>query len=165
MNTLADLKRKLKVGTSIKLIYSRMENSKRLNLLRYVIKTQTNGVYLNEDKNATKGSFLELPRASLINYNEKEGILEVFCPITRELNEEEQEVWDKQPQDEEQSKIDLMTDTNTMFYRRKQYFKNCGFGYLFYEADNSKKITFYNGKPLVIDKTEKGDLDLKYKIE
>lgn len=163
MQTFADLKRKLQVGTSIKMIFSKIENSKKLNVVRYVVKTQGNGVYLNEDKNATKGSFLELPRASLINF--EGNILEIYTPLKRPLNEEEQKIWDNQPQDEKQQELDLMTDTNIMFYRRKHYFKECGFGYLFYEKDASKRITFEAGKPFIWDRNLKGDLDLKYEIQ
>ena len=166
MGTLADLKRKLIIGTPITLIYARQglaSNNKRLNLLRYVIKTQTNGIYLAEDKNATKGSFLELPKASLMDFTE--GILSIYTTGLRDLTEEEKQIIANQPKDEEQSRIDMISDGSTMFYREKAYFKEKNAEYLF--LGNSKVImglSFDSNNNKVRDETLKGDLDLKYKI-
>ena len=63
--TQTELKRKLQIGIPLKMVYTSWGNTNKLNVVRYVVKLQGNGVYLNEDKESKKGSFLEFGKASL----------------------------------------------------------------------------------------------------
>ena len=64
MKTLAELKRDLEVGDSITTIKNDY-HPERVGQKRYIVKKQGNGIYLNEDKNAVTGSFLEFKNAKL----------------------------------------------------------------------------------------------------
>lgn len=158
--TQAELKRKLQVGTPLKMVYTSWGNDNKLNVIRYVVKIQGNGVYLNEDKEATKGSFLEFGKASL--FEETEKGFKLFKPGFRDLNKEEKEILKNQPIDEEQEKIDIMTDGSQMFYRRQAYFKKCGFEYLGSCSKSIKGLYFTNGR--IRDESIKGNLSIEYKL-
>lgn len=67
MKTLADLKRRIKVGTKIKKIYGIKQNDK----IRTVNKVQTNGFYMD-------GSWLEYPKSTLIEFNK--NMFTVYFP-------------------------------------------------------------------------------------
>jgi hypothetical protein len=167
--TLADLRRKLKLGQGVKLVNAQgvKPDNPRLNLVRYVIKVQGNGVYLNSDKTATKGSFLELPKASLMEMDETG--FKTFTAGLRELTPEEQEIIKNEPQDAKQEEIDLMTDGSQMFYRRKAYYTEKDALYLF--SGNSKTL---QGKYLIQgrkgesdkirDDAIKGEMSLSYEF-
>lgn len=74
MKTLADLKRALSLGAGIRMtsFYGNSDRKNKLvGVVRYVVKSNTTGVYLNEDKTATKGSFLDWPKASLLEFDGK----------------------------------------------------------------------------------------------
>ena len=156
--TKAEIRKKLQKGTSLKMIFNSMGHTNKLNIVRFVVNTQGNGVYLNEDKDAAKGSFLEFPKSSLIESTDKG--FKTFKPGFRDLNEEELKILENQPKDEEQQKIDIMTDGSQMFYRRKRYFKECGFEYLGSCSKTIKGLYFMNGR--IRDDKIKGDLDLEY---
>ena len=159
--TKAEIQRKLQKGTGLKMTFNSLSgHSNKLNVVRYVIKTQTNGVYLNEDKNAVKGSFLEFPKSSLIEVTNKG--FKTFEAGFRDLNEEEKRILENQPKDEKQDEIDLMTDGSQMFYRRKAYFKECDFEYLFSCSKTIKGLYFMNGR--IRDDKIKGDLSLEYEF-
>lgn len=68
MKTLADLKRRIKVGTKIKKLYGIKQNDK----IRTVNKIQTNGFYMD-------GSWLDYPKSTLIEF-EGENIFIVYFP-------------------------------------------------------------------------------------
>ena len=68
MKTLADLKRRIKVGTKIKKIYGIKQNDK----IRTVNKVQTNGFYMDY-------SWLEYPKSTLIEF-EGENTFIVYFP-------------------------------------------------------------------------------------
>ena len=159
--TIAELKRKLQIGTPLKMVYTIWGNTAKIGVVRYVVKTQGNGIYLSENKEDTKGSFLEFPKASLFEMTEKG--FKFFKLGFRDLTEEERQILNNQPEDEEQLERDLLTDTNIMYYRRKQYFKDVGYEYL--SVANSKLIQgkkLMNGK--VLDEAVKGDLSIEYEF-
>lgn len=161
---LSDLKRKLMIGTALKLIGFKIPfsvNNNNLNKIRYVVKIQSNGIYLNEDKTATKGSFLEYPKASLLEVTEKG--FKIFEAGERDLTDEEKKIKENEPKDEEQNKIDMMTDTNTMFYRKKRYYMESGFFYLFGTEKQQGKRYCFNDKK-IIDDNIKGELSLEYEF-
>jgi hypothetical protein len=169
MRTLADLKRELTVGKSLKLISFSTPfavNNKNLNKVRFIVRIQGNGLYLNEDKNTTKGSYLEFPKASLLEYDGK--TIKIYEPGIRDLTEEEKKIRDNEPKDDEQDRIDMMSDGSQMFYRRKQYYKEKGCEYLFWgdsTRGKSKHITRQgNGELKIVDDSIKGIVSLIYEV-
>lgn len=169
MKTIADLKRDMVIGRSLKLVFFETPfnvNNKNLNKVRYVVKTQGNGVYLNEDKQADKGSFLDYPKASLCEYDGK--TLTIYEPGVRDLTKEEQSIIDNEPKDDEQEKFDMLTDGSTMFYRRKHYYQDKGSEYLFNGGSNRGKSKHVkrdgNGVLRVVDDAIKGKVSLRYEI-
>ena len=161
IQNLSELKRKLIVGTPIKSIYNRLGN-KNVGIQRYVIKTQGNGVYLSENKESKKGSFLEFPKASLIEFTENG--FKIFESGVRDLTKEEQECIDNEPKDEEQENIDLMSDTNVMFYKRQLYYKNSKFPYLGSSTKAIRGKYFLVGERKIRDDNIKGELSIEYEI-
>lgn len=166
MKTLADLKRDLKIGDSITLVESpNRPNNSWLNIGRYIVKKQGNGVYLSENKNADRGSFLELPNAKLVEYDGKE--IRIYDPAKRPLTDQEQKIWDNRPSQRSENKkrleYDLLSGTNVMFYQDKKYFNDKGMGYLYYEKNNRYK--FNPNDMTITDKQLKGDLALRYIID
>jgi len=161
IRSLSDLKRKLKKGQAVKLIYTRWGNTAKLNKIRYVVNTQGNGVYLNENPNENKGSFLEFSKASLFEPTEKG--FKFFLAGERDLNEKEKEIKFNEPEDTEQEERDLMADTNIMFYRRKHYYSKVGYEYLQgLRAVNGYKYNSTTGK--VLDPNFKGELSVEYEF-
>ena len=82
MKTFADLKRDLKLGTGIEMVnfHNGQDIPERLQSIRYVVKVKSNGVELNKDKNATKGSllvFILSPHLFIFPYSPRTG------PLTR----------------------------------------------------------------------------------
>jgi len=162
LNTLSDLKRKLQKGQGLKLVNyfglteadPKKPGSSRLGVTRYVVKVQTNGVYLSPDKNATTGSYWEFPPASLVEVSDKG--FKVFGIGERPLNEKEKEVIANQPKD-------AMSDGSTMYYRRKNYFEKSGYGYL-YNNEWQKGLYFNSNKNVIMDKSTRGPLELEYEF-
>jgi hypothetical protein len=160
MRTLADLKRELTKGKALKLVYT-IWNKNNIGKIRYIVKTQTTGFYLNEDKNATKGTYLEFPKSSLLEITDKG--FKIFLAGKRDLNEQENEVLSNMPKDEEQSKIDIMTDTNVMYYREKTYLIQKGMLYL--KGNHAEKgLRFDSNTKKIIDDSIKGELSLEYEF-
>lgn len=165
--TIADLKRKMQIGKGIKLVYAYglKEDNPRLNKIRYIVKTQTNGVYLNEDKNTKVGSWLDFPKASLFEITEKG--FKIFSPIERDLTEEEKQIKENEPKDQKQEELDAISDGSQMFYRRKNYYKENGFEYLFganSKEINGKYLTHNKGVDKIRDSSIKGELSLEYEF-
>ena len=129
-------------------------------LIRNITRIQSNGFYLSQDNG--KDSYLEFPKASLFEADEKG--FKIFEAGLRELTEQEQAVKDNEPKDEKQEKIDMMSDGSTMFFRRKKYFSEKGFNYLFgNNKQEGKRLTFKEGNPIIQDESIKGKLILEYK--
>lgn len=167
MKTLADLKRDLCLGKSIKMTFTSFtfgdKPSPILNKVRYVVKAQSNCICLNEDKNATKGSWLQFPKASLLEYDG--NIIKIFRPALRSFTPEEQKIIDNEPKDDKQDEIDMLSDGNTMFRRKKRYYKESGHFYLFgTEKEQGKRLTHADKMPMIEDDSIKGELDLAYEV-
>jgi len=169
MKTLADLKRDLQVGDSITTIKNEMKPD-FVGKKRYIVKKQGNGIYLNEDKNATKGSFLEFKNAKLTEYDGEN--IRTYAVGKRPMTEEEKRVFNNMPskrkENEERIKMEIMTDTNGSWYIDKAYCKENNMEYLHSSTGQTKRIDYNdlnNGIYSIIDEQVKGDLELEYKIE
>jgi len=166
MKTLAELKRELNIGNSITLVESpTMVSHKWLNIKRYVIKKQGNGVYLSPDKNDTKGSFLEFTNAKLTEYDGKE--IRVYQPGNRELTAQEKHALDncpsKRPENKEIVEIDIMTDGSRSYWMDKEYYQNIGMEYL-ENSRGTKRVDWNRDSITIIDEQIKGNLLLRYTI-
>jgi hypothetical protein len=165
MKTLAELKRELNIGNTITLIESpTMPNHKWLNVKRYVVKKQGNGVYLSPDKNDTKGSFLEFTNAKLTEYDGKE--IRTYQPGHREFTEQEKHVLDncpsKRPENKEIVEGDIMCDMSTSYYMDEKYYRDLGMDYLHY-GRGTKRVDWSN--TTIVDEQIKGNLELRYVLD
>ena len=71
MNTLAQLKRELTVGTVLTMTrHDWFPNGKLIGKQRKVIRTQTNGIWM-ESETSSHGSFLEFKKASEVRVHDK----------------------------------------------------------------------------------------------
>lgn len=134
---------------------------KYLNVPRYIVKVQGNGVTLSPNKEDIKGSFMELPKASLVEY--ENDTIRIYDCALRELTEAEKSIMANEPKDEEQSDQDMMTDGNTMYYRREAYYKSKNADYL-RGHDYQKGMRYSVNDKKVYDESIKGELSLEYKI-
>jgi len=166
LKSFASMKRDLQVGDALTLVEApTMPNHTRLNIKRYIVRKQTNGWYLNPDKNADRGSFLDLPNAKLVEYDGEE--IRVYDAGIRPLTDKEKKIWDnrpsQRPENKKQWEIDMLSDTNILFWKDKQYFQKANMAYLHYEK--SSRLNFNSSTMTITDKQLKGNLILRYKIE
>ena len=150
MKKLADLKRDLQVGTKLKLIFSRfISRHKFLKTVRYVVKKNTQGICLNEDSTAKKGSYLDYPKASLLKYDGE--TITIYNSGKRHLTKKEKDIMLNVPKDEEQDRIDIMSDGSTMFWRRTRYYKEAGKYYLLGVSKEKGKRLLHGTRATVKD--------------
>lgn len=148
------------------LIQSQNAGHKFLNVPRYVIRKQSNGVYLAEDRGATKGSFLELPRASLVEYDGE--MIRVYGTGKRDMTEAEKNIRANmpscRPENKEKAINDLMTDGSSMFWADKAYFHQLNADYLAgHGTVRGLRYDFNEG--MIWDETLKGEVSLTYKLK
>lgn len=165
--TLSDLKRDLQIGDTLTLVEApKMPNHKYLNITRYVVRKQGNGVYLNADKDAKSGSFLEFTNAKLTEYDGK--TIKTFLPATRPLTDYEQRIYDNRPTSrpemKERIEMEIMTDTNGSYYMDKAYFRENGCEYLMGGEVRGLYLLHDGHEVSIRDKQLKGDLELSYII-
>jgi hypothetical protein len=164
MKTLAQLKRDLSVGTKVTLINSEtMPEHKFLNLERYVIKTQGNGITLGLKPDDKKGSFMEYPKATGLEYIDDTFTL--YTAGERPLTQEEKDILNnmpsKRPENKEKLEIEIMTDGNGLYWQDRAYFKDLDMQYL----EGYEKIRgLRRSQEVIQDDTIKGKIDLQYKI-
>lgn len=120
-----------------------------------------------------KISYLEVPKASLMDYSDTE--LVIYTHGFREPNEKEQKILDEwhdiQDSDDYKKKLqnDLLSDGSSTYWQKKKFFNQYNAGYLAgFEYQNGCSFDFnrYNeGRPDFINDTSvKGDAILKYKV-
>lgn len=154
MKTLADFKREI-MGKKLKRL-SRFGKVETEDIVKTVTKVGNSFIELDKSR-------LDIPRANLLEYDGK--TVKVFRSGFRELTKEEKEILENRPRDKEVEKIDLMTDSNMMFWRDKEYFKKSGKYYLMgIERVGGMYLTHKHGNPLIDDENIKGELILEYEI-
>jgi hypothetical protein len=132
---------------------------------RYVVKVKSNGVEFNPDKDATRGSFLDYPKATLCDFDGEN--FTIYNPALRELTAEEQNIMDtmpsKLPENAQQMENDMLTDGSTMFYRDNKHCQEAGMEYLRgHETIRGMRYS-YNDKK-VLDDNCRGTISMRYKI-
>ena len=162
MKTLADLKRDFPKTTQIIL-------KREPEVPRTFDKIQGTSFKFKKVNGGT--TYLEIPKASLLEYD---GVnVKIFEPGIRELTPEEQKVKDDEPKDDEQFRIDMLSDGSTMFYRSQRYYKDSGMFYLFgTEKEQGKRLTHSQKdpvtgfvKPMIEDDNIKGKLSIEYELK
>ena len=154
MKRLSDIKRFLQVSAVVRCTFGPKAGS-----LREVVAVQTNGIYFKTESAKNGKSWLNFPKASLLEVNETG--FKIYYPGSRDLTPEERACMDNEPRDPEQEKIDMLSDSSRMYYRRMGYYKSSPFPYLF-QHENGKSFNHQSGK--VTDPTVKGDLVLVYEF-
>ena len=164
METFAQLKRDLKVGKTLTMVYNSIKDSEtinaRLNKPRKILATQTNGIKL-EIANTGKGSFLELPCASLTEYDGKN--IKIYKCGKRDLTESEKRLIDNTPshrsENAQLAENDAVSDGSTTYWMDKAYFKENDAEWRW---DWSKGLRWDVNENKMWDKKIKGELDLAY---
>jgi hypothetical protein len=161
MKTLADLKRDLAMpGLKLNLV---SVSGIPKNEARTVFKIQTNNICFLKPDGKSK-SWLELPKASLLEYDGK--TIKIFEPARRPLTDKEKEIMANEPRDAKQDEIDMLSDGSTMYYRRERYYRDSGYFYLFgTKADKGMRLTHEKATPLIEDETLKGELSIIYEMQ
>jgi hypothetical protein len=145
MKTLADFKREMIIGKKMMMTsaYGKTEGGK-IGMERHIIKTQTNGVYLARDPNSKEGSWLDYPKASLMEYDGK--TLKTYDAGYRELTDEEKKVNKNMPshlkENEQKVQDDMMTDGSQMYWTDKRYLKEQGMEHLSFSEHKGMKLDY-----------------------
>lgn len=167
--TLAQLKRDAKSGNfSAEMIYRFGEDiPPKLQGIRKMVDANSVAIFfLNNDG---KKSELQIKRAALIDYTDDKLI---FYGIgVRPLTEAEQKAIDRwcaiEKENEEQLRLDILTDGNTMFWKKKRFFADNGMSYLMsYSLDEYGATPVYdeNGICGIRDINVRGEKEIEYKI-
>jgi hypothetical protein len=166
MKTLADLKRDAASGRLNAVMIERYGEKPEEKYSQKRKITRANTVSIFFDTNG-KESALEIPRASLVEYDGK--TLTIYAPGFRDLNTEEAAImveWDKITKTEryqEDAQRDAYTDGTSTFYQERSFFRNHGKMYLM-GCDEECGLKYDYNKKQIRDKSIKGDPQLKYNI-
>jgi len=167
MKTFADLKRDLIEGKTLTMTYNSIKDSEtinsRLNIPRKIGYTQTNGIFLEKGDNK-KGTWLELPCASLTEYDGK--TIKIYKCGKRELTKNEKEILDNEPSNRKENKQlaenDALTDGSSTYWMDKRYY---GENDANWRWDWSKGLRWDCNDRKMWDKKIKGELDLQYTLK
>ena len=159
MKTLADFKRAMPLGAEVNLKY---RYGKPVDEKRVVGKVQSNSMAFFKGENNKTLSWLDWPKATLLEFDGK--VAKIYEPGFRDLNKQEQEVVNNEPRDKEQEYVDAISDGSTMYWRRKHYYKDSGFNYLFQGKEQGKRLTYQQSKKVIQDDSVKGNLVLVYEF-
>lgn len=124
-----------------------------------VTKVQSNGLYI---RRGSANSFLELPYSKRVDYNGHQ--LSVYAGCYRILNEEEKRILDlwECKRDRQAENLDLLTDSNSQFYRKKYFFEDAGYSYL--NTFSSGRLNMNLNYHLISDKAKRGILLCEYDV-
>ena len=173
MKTRTELFREAKDGKiTLELIerYGKRDLSPRFAGKRKIGKVQSNGMYLVNGEG--EKSFLELPRASMMEYDGKE--LRVYNPGYREMTNQEKAVmeeWNKIQNTEDYKKraiADLYSDGSSTYWQKEKFFMERGMEHLTGDLCKGAKLDFYRysegEKECILDEKVKGMAILVYKV-
>jgi hypothetical protein len=166
MKTFTQLKRDLVVGKTLTMTFNSMSESSeriksRIGKPRKILKTQTNGIYLEVESGDPKGSFLELPCASLTEYDG--NTIKAFKYGKRDLTAKEAEILANRPSDRpenaELARIDMISDGSQTYWMDKRYFNENDANWYW---DWSKGLRYDFNEKKMWDKKIKGQLEMEY---
>ena len=152
--------RDAKNGMKLKRTYSfRRDNCIDTDYLT-IQKVQSNGLYLLREE---KLSWLEVPNSKRIDYNGSR--LSIYTSCYRLLNESEKHILDlwESMRDIKAEECDLQTDSNSQYWRKKAFFEQQGYDYLFTVVAKGP-LRYSQSLYLVIDKRERGNIIVEYDV-
>ncbi len=169
MKTKSEFMREAKAGgVKLKLIggmnYEWIKEKRPQNLNpRAIVKTQTNAIYLEGEENKGQGSYLEIPAASLLEYDG--NYLKIYNPGVRDMNIEEKA--NMQKAEEERRIFQEKNPYSDDFWHMKAFYMNCSTPWIYFGNDKikGKRATQGNDYGKIIDDSIKGDLVLMYEVE
>lgn len=130
---------------------------------RRVVKVQSNALYLEGKENNGKGSYLEIPPASLMEYDG--NVLNIYLAGVREMNAEEKanERAAKLERERYQRENPYCDD----YWHMKDFYRNCSTPWIYYGNGTIKGKRAAQGSDYgkIIDNAIKGELLLQYVIE
>lgn len=145
IKTLAQLKRDLKVGTQLKVVYHDVR-PEQIGNIKTISKTQSNGIYTTcPELFNGRASWLELPPASLVEYSDNK--FTIFDVGSRELNEQEKEFLNRKKEEQQARPYD------NPYYISLSIAKQMGIDYMATSTPN-KRYNSYENK--VYDSSIKG---------
>lgn len=166
--TKADFMRDVKSGLKLRLIggfnYEWIKKRRPQHLKsRRISKIQSNAIYLEGEENGGQGSYLEIPPASLMEYDGK--ILSIYLPGIREMTQEEKD--NIQKAKNEQEKFKKEHPYNDDFWHMKEFYKNCSTPWIYFGNGKIKGKRAGQGSDYgkIIDNAIKGKLELRYIVE
>ncbi len=125
-----------------------------------VCKVQTNGLSILRDG---KPYWLDLQYSKRVAYNGRQ--LKLYAGCCRLLNEAEIHVLDawEDRRDREAEQRDLLSDSNSQYYRKKDFFEQAGFGYLF-SVESAGNLRFDQNRYMIIENNRPGCLLNSYDV-
>lgn len=174
MKTRAELIRNAKSGEFTFELIERY-GSRKLNVLlqgkRTVEEIQTNGFYLVD--NEGRKSFLNIPKASLIEYDGDE--LKIYNPGLRSMTDKEKSVMEEwevitETDDFKRKKVaDMLSDGNSTFREKTRFFESKNMLYLIGNKDKGMELDLWKylggEEKCIRDEKIKGDVILVYRVE
>lgn len=164
MKTFAQLKRDLVVGKTLTMTFNATQSEtikNRIGKARKIIKTQTNGIYLEVESGNKNGSFLELPCASLTEYDN--NTIKVFKYGKRDLTEREAEILANRPSNRKENaeilRMDMLSDGNQCYWKDKRYYDENDANWYW---DWNKGMRYGHNENKMYDKKIKGELEMEY---
>lgn len=129
---------------------------------RKISKLQTNAIYLEGEENKGKGSYLEIPQSSLMEYDGK--TLCIYNYAAREMTEEEKR--NEQLALKEQERYNQENPYSESFWHMKAWWAKCSTPWVMGSSwIKGKKRGQGNDFYKIYDKSIKGNLILKYQID
>ena len=162
MKTFADLKRDLQVGKKLTLTYHHFGDNrlKSIGVAREILKVQTNGVYLKTE-GAKNGSFLDLPCASLTEYDGK--TIKIYGVGKRPLTAWEKSLIENEPSRRPENKQlalnDALTDGSSTYFMDKRYYAE---NHAEWRWNWNQGLRLDINDMTMLDKKIKGKLELEY---
>lgn len=133
---------------------------------RRISKVQTNAIYLEGEENNGQGSYLQIPKASLMEYDR-----EHFCVYDfgiREMTAEEKKNEKAAQKEREKYNKENSNSYSGDFWHMKEWYSKCSTPWISPMAHNwikGKKRGQGKDFNKIMDEGVKGNLILKYKIE
>jgi hypothetical protein len=164
MKTFAELKRDLQVGRKLKMTFHHFGEGrfKLIGIEREILKAQSNGIYLKTE-GTKNGSFLDLPCASLTEYDGK--TIKIYGIGKRNLTAQEKSILDNEPSMKKENKQlvenDIMSDGSTTYYMDKRYYNENNANWR-YDWQKGCKLDINDMK--MFDKSIKGNLEIEYQL-
>ena len=129
---------------------------------RAICKVQTNAIWLEGSENDGKGSYLDMPPASLMEYDGEK--LKIFQPAVREMNAEEKA--NQAKAEAEQARYTADNPYSDGYWHMKDFYRNCSTPWIspMLGTVKGKKAALGSDYGKIVDKAIKGTMILEYLV-